>query len=228
MTKTDTDASKHYFEEVSRVLPSLGVEPQLLSGEALPVRFNGEPLCHVTENGIRYFPDDINSNEKEVARDNVSRKVSLIGEYMRLMETVPFLSASGLDEQYKLLADFNGTVLAGRSGARNGVQFVTWDWDFDRRGVNQGHYLGNDYEAAKSDFAIRCGLVDKHRLFSNEQLTAVYQGCGMLEDEVILSDQQYKMLRDIRGQIECALPDVAESIAAAERQNQAMEPQMNM
>ena len=217
-----------YFEELTCILIGEGFEPQPLEDDVLPVHYGGEPLCSATENGIRYFPANINSAEKEKSRDRVADTVARVKEYMTLMEAAPFLKATGLDEQYKLLADFNGVVLAGRSGARNGVQFVTWDWDFDRKGVNQGHYAGTDYNAAKQDFAVRCGLVDKHRMFSAQQLTAIYQSCAMLEDEVVLSDEQYKTLGGIRDQIECVLPDVAESIAAAERQNQAMEPQMNM
>lgn len=146
--------------------------------------------------------------------------VARVKEYMTLMEAALFLKATGLDEQYKLLADFNGVVLAGRSGARNGVQFVTWDWDYDRKGVNHGHYAGNDYNAAKQDFAVRCGLVDKHRLFSDQQLTTIHQSCSILEDEVILSDEQYKTLDSIRDQIECVLPDATEQSAAQEQTRQ--------
>lgn len=210
-----------YFEELTCILIGEGFEPQPLEDDVLPVHYGGEPLCSATENGIRYFPTNINSAEKEKSRDRVADTVARVKEYMTLMEAAPFLKATGLDEQYKLLADFNGVVLAGRSGARNGVQFVTWDWDFDRKGVNQGHYAGTDYNAAKQDFAVRCGLVDKHRMFSAQQLTAIYQSCAMLEDEVVLSDEQYKTLGGIHDQIECVLPDVVE-------QEQRQTQQMNM
>ena len=45
------------------------------------------------------------------------------------METAPQLKASGLDGDYRILADFGGTVLAG-TPSKYGVQFVTWDWDY--------------------------------------------------------------------------------------------------
>ena len=41
------------------------------------------------------------------------------------MNAAPLLKAQGLDEEYRLLADFNGVVLAGHP-SRLGVQFVTW------------------------------------------------------------------------------------------------------
>ena len=46
-----------------------------------------------------------------------------------------------------VLADFGDAVLAGHPSER-GVQFVTWEWDFDREGVHHGHYFQDDYDAA--------------------------------------------------------------------------------
>jgi hypothetical protein len=227
MDKTESTPRARYFEELTCILKRDSFEPQPPDGDALPIYYGGEPLCNATENGIRYFSADVNSAEKEKARDCVADTVTCVKEYMKNMEAAPFLTVTGLDEQYKLLADFNGSVLAGRFSSRCGVQFVTWDWDYGRTGVNHGHYAGNDYEAAKQDFAIRCGFVDKHRFFYNEQLTAIYHGCAMLEDGIILSDDQYKTFKGIREQIECVLPDVAEQIAASEQQ-QTQSQQLNM
>ncbi len=66
---------------------------------------------------------------------------------MTAMEAAPQLKASGLDGDYRNLADFGGTVLAGAS-SKYGVQFVTWDWDYDRTGVVHGHYFMENYDAA--------------------------------------------------------------------------------
>ena len=55
-------------------------------------------------------------------------------EYMLAMETAPQLKASGLEGDYRILADLNGTVLAG-THSKHGIQFVTWDWDYDRTDV---------------------------------------------------------------------------------------------
>ena len=55
-------------------------------------------------------------------------------EYMTAMETAPQLKASGLEGDYRILADFNGTILAG-THSKHGIQFVTWDRDYDRTDV---------------------------------------------------------------------------------------------
>ena len=43
------------------------------------------------------------------------------------------MKADGLEGGYKVLADFNGTVLAGVQ-SKYGVHFVTWDWAYGHTG----------------------------------------------------------------------------------------------
>ena len=91
---------------------------------------------------------------------------------MTAMEAAPRLKASGLDGDYRILADFGDAVLAGHPTER-GVQFVTWEWDWDRKGVYHGHYFQNGYEEAKHDFVRRGGLLPKEALFEPEQLDEI-------------------------------------------------------
>ena len=72
---------------------------------------------------------------------------SIIANVNKNMEAAPQLKGSGLDGDYRILADFGGTVLAG-TPSKYGVQFVTWDWDYDRTGVSHGHYFMENYDKA--------------------------------------------------------------------------------
>ena len=63
--------------------------------------------------------------------------------------------------------------------SERGVQFVTWEWDFDRKGVHHGHYFQDDYDAAKRDFTVRGRLVQKDALFEPEQLAEIYRALGV-------------------------------------------------
>ena len=100
----------------------------------------------------------------QAALQSVIDTAKMTSEYMAILKTAPQLKASGLDGDYRSLADFGGTVLAGHPTER-GVQFVTWEWNYDREGVHHGHYFQNDYDAAKRDFTVRSGLVPKDALF---------------------------------------------------------------
>ena len=62
----------------------------------------------------------------------------MTSEYMAILEYAPQLKASGLVGGYRVLADFGDAVLAGHP-TECGVQFVTWEWDYDREGVHHGH-----------------------------------------------------------------------------------------
>ena len=134
-------------------------------------------------------------------------------EYMTAMEAAPQLKASGLDGDYRILADFGGTVLAG-SPSKYGVQFVTWDWDYDRTGVVHGHYFMENYDGAKQDFATRSGLIQKEQLFSPEQLTEIFRCCADSVDEDFfeLTDTQEEMIRGIQQQIRVCVPDLDERV----------------
>ena len=125
---------------------------------------------------------------------------------MRIFERAPALKAAGLDEDYKVLSDFGDAVLAGRS-CKTGAKFVTWEWDFDRQGVHTGHYHMENYEAAKLDFAVRAGLINEQRLFSDEQLAVIRNSCEFaLEDDATLSYAEEKQLHSVQEQIELLLP----------------------
>ena len=85
----------------------------------------------------------------------------------------PYTSGAAIDRQ-----NFGSAVLAGLP-TECGVQFVTWEWDFDREGVHHGHYFQDDYDAAKRDFTVRGGLVQKDALFEPEQLAEIYANYDM-------------------------------------------------
>lgn len=95
-------------------------------------------------------------------------------EYMKFMEQAPQIKASGLDGDYRALVEFNNVVLAGHQ-TRFGMEFVTWEWVQNHTSLWQGHYYGDDYDAAKQDFTIRSGLLPSEQLFSDEQLTEIYR-----------------------------------------------------
>ena len=116
-----------------------------------------------------------------------------------------------------MLAEFNGAVFAGRE-TEFGYMFVTWERDYEGTGVCNGGYFLDGYEAAKQDLAIRAGLVEKQRLFSDVQLLSIYQSINhTFETECELTREGEASLSGIQNQIEDILPDVKERIAAIQQ-----------
>ena len=214
-----------FLEEVCTCLHRAGFETQPLEDSQMPVYWNGVPLCRITGKGsVFYRREDVNTPLAEDALLRVEDIATQTMEYMTAMETAPQLKASGLEGDYRILADFNGTVLAGMH-SKHGVQFVTWDWDYGRTGVAHGHYFMENYDGAKQGFATRSGLIQKEQLFSLEQMTEIYRCCADSVDGDFfdLTAEQEKVIRSVQQQIEDCVPDLAERIR---QQEDAMEQTM--
>lgn len=222
MEQNNLEKSAGFLSEIGIVLRRSGFDTSVPDNGLLPVLVDRLPLCRISETGsVRYRDADIGSVEREDALHEVTQTVETVSEYMKLMDAAPLLKAQGLDETYKLLADFNGVVLAGHS-SRLGVQFVTWDWDYERTGVSQGHYMSNHYEAAKKDFAVRSGLVWEQQLFSPEYLTEIYRCVqDTLDHPYNLTYDREKCLGKIQEQITNLVPDLQQRIAQAQPQEES-------
>ena len=183
MDTQNTSRQLRYLEEVRIPLHRAGFETLPVEGEQLPVLWNGAPLCRITGKGsVFYRREDADTPQAEDALFRVEYIAAKTLEYMTAMEAAPRLKASGLDGDYRILADFGDAVLAGHPTER-GVQFVTWEWDFDREGVHHGHYFQQDYDATKRDFAVRGNLVPKGALFEPEQLAEIYRALRFVREQ---------------------------------------------
>lgn len=121
------------------------------------------------------------------------------------------LKADGLSEDYRCLAEFNGTLLAAKYSEKYGFEFVTWDRTFDGKAVCQGNYH-TDYTAAKEDFATRSGLVDSDRLFDADELKRIHKCIGFaLENDDSLDFNQEKELSELKERLEDLIPSQAEN-----------------
>ena len=202
-----TPQKEKFLQEVEQKLLHRELDAKLLENGLLHVSWNEKPLCSVDRDGIvRFRPADITGPEVDRQLRTVIQAAGQVKEYMRIFERAPALKAVGLEDTYKVLADFGDAVLAGRS-CKTGAKFVPWEWDFDRQGVHAGHYFMENYEAAKQDFAVRAGLVESQRLFSDEQLAVIRNACAFaLEDDATLSYAEEKQLQSVQEQIELLLP----------------------
>lgn len=208
-----------YFAELSRILSKHGIESGPVENGRLVIRMDGQPVGRIEPGGMRCVaPGDLLTAEASEAFHQAAPFAEMVAEYMAALQRAPLLLAEGLDADYHLLAEFNGTVLAGKEMESGyGIQFVTWDWNYDRTAVEQGHYYHDNYEGAKADFAVRSGLIQKGRYFSDEQLTEMYRCMHDTLDGVYeFTDSQETLISDTCEQIENTVPDLRQRIAQAE------------
>ena len=207
MSEENTSQKERFLQEVEQKLLRKELDARLLEDGLIHIRWKEKPLCSVDRDGIvRFRPADITGSEVDRQLRTVTQTAAQVKEYMQIFERAPALKAVGLDDTFKVLADFGDAVLAGRY-CKTGAKFVTWEWDFDRQGVHTGHYFMENYEAAKQDFAVRAGLVNEQRLFSDEQLAVIRNACELaLEADATLSYGGEKQLQSVQEQIELLLP----------------------
>ena len=219
---------KHkFFTELSRRLAESGIESVSKEGAQLEVILHDQPVLYVSPgNDVFLLPAGSNNEEDYELYHQVAVVADEVYEYVEAVQSAPILYTSGLDSKFHLLADFGGAVLAGREWENGqGYQFVTWIWDYGRRGVSHGHYYEGDFQSAKQDFAVRSGLISKAQLFSPEELTELYRATDHLLDEgPELEDGQLKVLQTARTKIEYTVPDLPDRLG----QGQEQEPQMDM
>ena len=196
-----------YLEETATRLRQNGLTVEPIEDHHLPVCWEKGRLCRISGKGsVLYRQENMDSIRAQDALQAVIDTAKMTSEYMAILEYAPQLKATDLTGDYRILADFGDAVLAGHPTER-GVQFVTWEWDFDRKGVHQGHYFQDDYEAAKRDFTVRSGLVQKDALFEPEQLAEIYRALRFVrEQDETISFGRDRELVELMEQVGGLLP----------------------
>ena len=156
-----------FNKEVSRVLEQNDFTVSNSSGY-ISVFSDGKEMAKIFDNGMISAPDGTSGD----AYFEIKKIAGTVSEYCSAYEKAAPLKAEDLSGNYRCLAEFNGTVLAAKYNEEYGFEFVTWDRTYDGKAICQGKYFEN-YAAAKENFAVRSGLVDKDKLFSTEELERI-------------------------------------------------------
>ena len=192
------------------------------------VRYNNwdtEKIC-VTRDGKDIC--DVNCNTNTISY-NDSHEYSTVEMILALIRNLQeqeenYLNAPDLNvnklERYKLLSEYNNVILAACKVAGlnttmqkvDSIQYVTWERDISDNGVHTGNYFGDNYAAAKEDFAKRAGLVSKDKLFSETELIALYDGLIKLEALDSDTGEATKILQDVKRKIINVIPDIEDKL----------------
>ena len=218
MNDQNETAQLRYLEETAIRLRQNGFTVEPIEDHHLPVCWEKGRLCRVSGRGsVLYRQENVDGIGAQDALQSVIHIAAMTAEYMTAMERAPKLQATGLEGDYRILADFGDAVLAGHPSER-GVQFVTWEWDWDRKGVHHGHYFQNGCEEAKHDFVRRSGLLPKEALFEPEQLDEIHRALAFVcEQDEGLSIGREKEIKTIMEQIKCLLPESLEQTRTMEQ-----------
>lgn len=172
--------------------------------EPLEVYREREYVCSVMPGGEVRF--------KERSED-AAAVMNFIEENYRNYILCEHLSGMPFDgiEDYKKFYEVGNSVLAARIMPDDRIEYVTWEYGYDRKGVMWGHYFGENFAAAKQDFAVRAGLIDSQKLFSDKQLSALHGACLFrLMNDMELPYEDEKELQTTVSRLEFLCPQLAE------------------
>ena len=143
----------------------------------------------------------------------VKEIVRLASEYCKAYAEAKPLSANSLGEKYRCLAEYNETVFAAKYNAEHGFEFVVWVRTFNRNSVFQGHYF-SDYAAAKEDFALRSGLINSDRVFSEADMKKLLHCVEFaLNNDEDMSYSLYQEIKALKERIGNIVPEPQQDIA---------------
>lgn len=212
--------NEKYFPEFARRLRQEGITTGPVKENSLPILVDGHVAMTASGRGtIFLMASAADSPEAHEVYDTAAQIGAQVHEYISAMETALPLNADGLHEGFRLLADFNGVVLAGQELEQGwGYKFVTWRRDGAGTGVCNGNYYDNDYAGAKLDFACRSGLVQEHRQFTDKQLTEMYRCIHeTLDSEYPITVERRKALTTAAEQIQRTVEDLDERVEQSNR-----------
>ena len=107
MNEELTPQKERFLREVEQKLLRRDLDAKLLENGLLHVSWNEKPLCSVDRDGIvRFRPADITGSEVDRQLRTVIQTTGQVKEYMRIFERASALKAVGLQDTFKVLADF--------------------------------------------------------------------------------------------------------------------------
>ena len=122
MNNQNETAQLRFLEETAIRLRQNGFTVEPIEDHHLPVCWEKGRLCRVSGKGsVLYRQENVDSIRAQDALQTVIDTAKMTSEYMAILETAPRLKASGLDGDYRILADFGDAVLAGHPTERGPV-----------------------------------------------------------------------------------------------------------
>ncbi len=122
-----------FFEELSRRMREGGIESSNVEDKRLEVFLHGRPVLFVSPGHDAFLLPSGSQNQKaSELYHRVAGMADEVYEYVEAVQNAP-RSRQGLKDEFHLLADFGGAVLAGIELPKEwGYQFNTWIWNYDR------------------------------------------------------------------------------------------------
>ena len=189
-----------YQEELKRMLREAGYGTVYDEDNAmLKIYRRGDFLCEQDKKGKLTYTEDKNiaydyAPQIQAVKDEAKSVRFICGLYEK-GEAMKVESVSN----YHKFVEFGNTVLAGTYNKGKGFHFVSWWQNEEGTYLSDGHYTGS-YEKAKEEFAVRAGLVNANKIFTEKQAEVIFKSVNYARDEC--EDITYEQDEEMDGIME--------------------------
>ena len=169
--------SKLLYNQIKEQLPPMEGVAVKVEDNKMNFYIDGRLEFYVRESGgVSYMPNCSDTDKVKNICGEIVRTSRFVREYLETIEQAPDFEVEGLENKYKLLAQFNNTVLAARVNGVDHVEFVTWDED--SRGVSAEDINNFDFEAiGKKLIELGNGRITRYgNIYTNSDLE-YYEPC---------------------------------------------------
>ena len=167
------------------------------------VRIKGDSIIY------RNITDSAQKQQQKIFIQKLYRILSKCREIVDAWSNAPPLQLPTMSN-FRVLSQFGQTVFAARDDMERGLHFVTWQYNFDRTGVEHGHY-NDDYDWSKQDFAVRASLMPENLNYTTTELMRL--STAMLyqqQHDEKLSFNEDAQIRQLTEKIKDAIEGIAE------------------
>lgn len=118
--------SKLLYNQIKEQLPPMEGVAVKVEDNKMNFYIDGRLEFYVRESGgVSYMPNCSDTDKVKNICGEIVHASRFVREYLETIDQTPVIEVEGLKNKYKLLAQFNNTVLAARVNGVDHVEFVT-------------------------------------------------------------------------------------------------------
>lgn len=130
---------------------------------------------------------------------HIERLCRNIANYCAAYENGDPIKNPNLSDGFRRLFKIGKAEMAARYERKSGFEFVVWS-------DNENPDFFVSYDKAREKFAALSGLVDREKIFDNEELQALYYCVFMtLENNDALNEDMLDLLREVKRKLDIAI-----------------------
>lgn len=180
------------------------------SDNSISVTFDGNIIAEVRG----YVAEKIGSLDKQESEIflHIEQLCRNIANYCVAYENGEPIKNLSLSDGFRRLFKIGKAEMAARYDRKSGFEFVVW-------GDNENPDFFVGYDKAREKFAVLSGLIDREKIFDDEELDVLYYCVFMtLEINDALNNDMLELLQKVEHKLDVA---IAKNYSAETRENHA-------